>query len=353
MAYTLMVAGRRTGKTAFLRLLLDTSPISPDATRDQLASVARFVHASPARTTHISSTSVDIEPPSPDHPSPLRLTLVDTPTLDFDDDPAPPATLNDIMRFLDARFSDSVDNDRNGDHHVHLCIYFLDPDQIVPLAPRAPTNSLSDADPVILDPPAPLLTRPSLPQSDITSIRRLSQRVNVLPVLARADTLTNDRLAVVKSVIKQDLAKAGIGFGIFDNDPHSLLDLAGDPVAVSSPSNPNAVGGASPVVPLLPFALISPDIYSHSDGVVRPVLSSHDLVYHYDPSSSAYQYDSTGANLTLAKTRHTRKYVRTYRWGALDVLDEAHCDFVPLRKAIFYHMEVMSLFPFFSGRARN
>src|ERR1700675_518649 len=41
--YTLMVAGQRTGKTSFLRLLLDTSDISPMATKEQLTSVAKFV----------------------------------------------------------------------------------------------------------------------------------------------------------------------------------------------------------------------------------------------------------------------------------------------------------------------
>ena len=63
-----------------------------------------------------------------------------------------------------------------------------------------------------------MLCRPILPPSDIANIRGLSSRVNVLPVVARADTLTTDRLTAVKMAIRRDLAEAGIGFGIFDAD---------------------------------------------------------------------------------------------------------------------------------------
>ena len=60
---------------------------------------------------------------------------------------------------------------------------------------------------------------PHLPTSEIQAIKTLSQRVNVLPVIARADTLTSERLAAIKRAIREDLADAGIGFGIFDNEP--------------------------------------------------------------------------------------------------------------------------------------
>jgi hypothetical protein len=51
--------------------------------------------------------------------------------------------------------------------------------------------------------------------SEIRVIQRLSKRVNVLPVIARADNLTDDRLVAVKKAIKRDLNEAGVGFGVF------------------------------------------------------------------------------------------------------------------------------------------
>ena len=50
---------------------------------------------------------------------------------------------------------------------------------------------------------------------DITVIRRLSKRANVLPVIARADSLTNDKLTAIKKVIRRDLDAAGLDFGVF------------------------------------------------------------------------------------------------------------------------------------------
>jgi hypothetical protein len=238
----------------------------------------------------------------------------------------------------------------------------LDPDDIVPpavpgppapLVPRARTNSFTqpELEPVILEPPVttnPLLCRPTLPPAEISTIRRLSARVNVLPVVARADTLTNDRLAAVKLAIRRDLAEAGIGFGIFDMDGHYHLNddrpstsINGDPsngysaIANGSSSRVNSppTSPANPSLLRLPYALISPDIYSHSDGVTRMPLSRHELVNQYTPSSS----DLPSPNIPRGKL------IRSFRWGCLDVLDPNHCDFIPLRAAIFHHMEVWGI----------
>ncbi|EMD39844.1 hypothetical protein CERSUDRAFT_112111 [Gelatoporia subvermispora B] len=376
--YTLMVAGRRTGKTSFLRLLLDTSAVSPFVSREQLASVARFVHGCSGHTTHVRSVSVDVDlapgdGDGEDH-HPLTLTLIDTPSLDYEDEAASQRAVAEILHHVDSRFAESLDDERkavNGDHHVHLCIYFLDPAYIVPpsmsappvpVVPRARTNSLSkpDSEPVILEPPVttnPLLCRPTLPAADIATIRRLSQRVNVLPVVACADVLTNERLMAVKVAIRRDLADAGIGFGIFDVDMVPPPPLYGSGVsdaptsqmkseatngyshhlngsvsaAASPPNSPN-----SPPLLRLPFALISPDIYSHSDGVSRPTPSRHELAQQYTPSLQS----STKKNNTLSKLV-PGKFIRSYRWGSLDVMDANHCDFLHLRKAIFHHMKTL------------
>lgn len=113
--YTLMVAGRRTGKTSFLRLLLDTSVVSPAATNDQLAAVARFVQGCAGFTPHIRSVSVNIDQAVTSDEGvqelhTLNLTLIDTPCLDFSDEQASQRILNDVLRHLDARFSESVED---------------------------------------------------------------------------------------------------------------------------------------------------------------------------------------------------------------------------------------------------
>lgn len=218
-----------------------------------------------------------------------------------------------------------------------------------PVVPRTRNGSFSqpDQEPVILEPPV-VNSRAALPKSDITAIRRLSGRVNVLPVIARADILNNDRLAAVKVAIRRDLAEAGIGFGIFDMDGQ-YQHLPDDRV---EPSNgyPNHTNGAStsntspPTSPVagagmlrLPYALISPDVYSHSDGVPRKTPSRHELTQQYSPPQ---QYPPPPKICR-------GKFIRSYRWGTVDVLDPAHSDFLSLRSAIFHHMEV-SILPSYS-----
>ncbi|KAI0770253.1 hypothetical protein C8Q74DRAFT_1202398 [Fomes fomentarius] len=361
--YTLMVAGRRTGKTSFLRLLLDTCNLSSTVTRDQLANVAKFVQGCSGHTAHIRTVSIDIDlaPEDTDEELPLCLTLIDTPSLDLHDEPKAQGTVQDILRHVEGRLGECFEDERraqSGDHLVHLCIYFLDPDYIVPPAPvsapppvpRARTNSLSthEHEPVILEPPVsnnPLLCRPILPPSDISAIRRLSARVNVLPVVARADTLTTDRLTAVKMAIRRDLAEAGIGFGIFDLDIPLYAQLESKVVKDKSQNGYmkqlNGSSNSPPSTPItptllrLPFSLISPDIYSHSDGVTRTSLSRHELVHQYTPS-----HHITPKSQSTPKTI-TGKFVRNYRWGSLDVMDASHCEFLHLRGAVFHHMETL------------
>ena len=95
---------------------------------------------------------------------------------------------------------------------------------------------------------------------------------------------------------------------------------------------------ASPQVPpppslRLPYALVSADIYSHSEGLVHTPPTREDLVLLYTPSLTQTPMFSN-AKLTKGK------FTRSFRWGTLDVLDQNHCDFRHLRTAIFHHMKV-------------
>ncbi|KAJ7069727.1 GTP binding protein [Mycena amicta] len=336
---TLLVAGCRGGKSSFLRLLLDTSEISQAASKEQLHSVARFVQGCNGHTSSLRTASIDI---NVDGPDPLALTVVDTPSLDLNDNFGSERVVADTLRFIESRLAEGGDDDsvaQSGDRYVHLCIYFLDPDHILPpsLPARARANSFAqpDQEPAILEPPVPtnpLLSRPTLPLAEISTIRRLSARVNVLPVIARADSLSNERLASVKLAIRRDLADNGIGFGIFDVDQYAAEDIVSDPAGPnrSTSNSPPASPVASSIL-RLPYALLSPDIYSHSDGVPRTPLSRHELLLQYTPSPSS----------SSSKRNLLGKFVRSYRWGTVDVLDPAHSDFVPLRTAIFHHMKTL------------
>lgn len=110
--YTLMVAGQRSGKTAFLRLLLDTSSISHTATQDQLNNLAKFVQGSAGHTAHVRTVAVNVEPEptQTEQRGPFTLTLVDTPSLDSRDEMGSERTIQDILRHVDSRFMESIDD---------------------------------------------------------------------------------------------------------------------------------------------------------------------------------------------------------------------------------------------------
>ena len=60
--------------------------------------------------------------------------------------------------------------------------------------------------------------------SELRVIKRLSKRVNVLPIIGCADSLTDERLSAVKETIRAEFADAGLDFGVFgppnfDQDP--------------------------------------------------------------------------------------------------------------------------------------
>jgi hypothetical protein len=110
--YTLMVAGQRTGKTSFLRLLLDTCDISNTATKEQLASVAKFVQGCSGHTSHVRTVSIDIDldlqnTGAPQH---LTLSLVDTPSFDPQDEPSSERLVSEMLRLIDSRFAEGVED---------------------------------------------------------------------------------------------------------------------------------------------------------------------------------------------------------------------------------------------------
>jgi hypothetical protein len=156
------------GKTSFLRLLLDTSLISPRTTKDQLASVAKFVQGCTGHTSYIRSASIDINVDVDGNGQlhPLGLTLIDTPSFDFKDEVAAERLLADILRQVDSRFVEGIDDVRRlfapisvisadhinftaqewkaqtGDRYIHLCVVspFISPHSTFLVYPGVSTS---------------------------------------------------------------------------------------------------------------------------------------------------------------------------------------------------------------------
>lgn len=100
------------GKTSFLRLLLDTSVVSSRTTKDQLASVAKFVQGSSGHTAHLRTASIDIniDLDGNGQQQSLGLSLIDTPSLDFNDEASADRFLSETIRHIDGRFAEGIED---------------------------------------------------------------------------------------------------------------------------------------------------------------------------------------------------------------------------------------------------
>lgn len=73
--------------------------------------------------------------------------------------------------------------------------------------------------------------------AEIRVIKRLAARVNVLPVIARTDALTESRLRAVKRTVRKELDIADIGFGVFEASTNRARPSKGNE---SKPNSPRA-----------------------------------------------------------------------------------------------------------------
>ncbi|KAL5519795.1 hypothetical protein ACEPAG_1455 [Sanghuangporus baumii] len=223
--FNLMVAGAQgTGKSSLLRLLVDTADISPSATAEQRAAMDRFIRSSMKRTEHIDTACVEICESRFDR---ILLSVIDTPGLDFQEghELKLERQVSGIIKYLDLQYADTMDEESKvvrkskGDQHVHLCIYMIDPESLMtPAERKAATStpfpmrisSVEDTDASEADE-----DRLTMSPTDLRIIRRLSERVNILPIIARSDLLTDEKLRAAKMAIRRDLVGAKLGFGVF------------------------------------------------------------------------------------------------------------------------------------------
>ncbi|KAG1746013.1 Septin-domain-containing protein [Suillus paluster] len=233
-AFNLMVVGGTgTGKTSFLRLLLETADMSPNTTEDQRVGLDRFLKGALKHTQHIDTACVEICESRYDR---VLLTVIDTPGLDFGDgrELRIERQVSEIIKYLDAQYADTMNEESKvlrqskGDQHVHLCIFMVDPSSILspssrptqsPFPGKARSNTTVSSTTVGDTQEANYHQEYSrdfaMSPAELRVIRRLSARVNVLPVIAHADSLTDATLSLVKAAVHRDLESAGLDFGVF------------------------------------------------------------------------------------------------------------------------------------------
>ncbi|KAF9773121.1 hypothetical protein IL306_009107 [Fusarium sp. DS 682] len=250
--FNVMVVGESgLGKSTLVNTLFNTSLYPPKERKGPSLDII-------PKTVTIQSISADIEEAGVR----LRLTVVDTPGFgDFvnNDESWRPIVDNIEQRFdsyLDAE--NKVNRMNIVDNRIHACVFFIQP------------------------------TGHSLKPLDIEVMRRLHTKVNLIPVIAKADTLTDEEIAAFKSRILADIKHHGIQ--IFEGPRYELDDE-------------ETIAENNEIMSKVPFAVV-------------------------------------GANNEITSADGRKIRGRAYPWGIIEVDNEEHCDFVKLRQMLIRtHME--------------
>ncbi|KAF2215152.1 hypothetical protein CERZMDRAFT_90076 [Cercospora zeae-maydis SCOH1-5] len=189
----------------------------------------------------------------------VSLTIVDTPG--FGDSIDNEASFHEIVSFLERQYDDILAeesrikrNPRFRDNRVHVLLYFIQP------------------------------TGHGLRELDIELMRRLSPRVNVIPVIGKADSLTQYEVAESKKLIMEDIEHYRIPVYNF---PYDIEEDDEDTVE----ENAELRG-------LMPFAIVGSEDVIEIDG--------------------------------------RRVRARQYPWGVVEVENPKHSDFLAIRSALLH-----------------
>ncbi|XP_043997580.1 septin-8-A [Gambusia affinis] len=184
----------------------------------------------------------------------LKLTIVDT--VGFGDQINKEDSYKPIVDYIDTQFENYLQEELKikrslfnyHDTRIHICLYFI-----------APTGH-------------------SLKSLDLVTMKKLDSKVNIIPIIAKADTISKSELHKFKIKIMSELVSNGVQIYQFPTDDEAVSEI-------------NASMNAH-----LPFAVV---------GSVEEV-----------------------------KVGNKTVRARQYPWGVVQVENESHCDFVKLREML-------------------
>ncbi|XP_057205118.1 septin-8-B [Triplophysa rosa] len=195
------------------------------------------------RTYNLQESNVD-----------LKLTIVDT--VGFGDQVNKEESYKPVVDYIDAQFESFLEEELKikrslhdyQDSRIHICLYFVSP------------------------------TGHSLKSLDLVTMKKLDSKVNIIPIIAKADAVSKSELQKFKLKIMSELVSNGVQIYQFPTDDEAVAEIN---------SSMNAH---------LPFAVVG---------------SSEDV--------------KIGNKMVRA---------RQYPWGVVQVENESHCDFVKLREML-------------------
>ncbi|KAJ3314979.1 hypothetical protein HDV04_004779 [Boothiomyces sp. JEL0838] len=281
-----MVAGHsRTGKTDFIYTLFETLSVQKVIPEDENQETAEMF---PLDVTVPTPSPVRIECSDPYNSTKILLRFIDTPGLDIPNGihRAPPSSIpgleyaanqyaDSLVGYIEQQFQATLEqeskvrrNPKSPDFQVHACLYLLNPDVILA------SKGLTIMDKVVLE--------------------QLTEKVNVIPCLAKSDLITVRDLQLIKGYIRNDLGNLAI-YSFPEEDLEEEVYLQS----------------------MIPFCMVN----------------SEEL------------YSEAGSKRAMGIIVDGKKVLgREYLWGTIEVENPKHCDFDALKTALLgTHLEDLRL----------
>ncbi|XP_053260319.1 septin-11 isoform X3 [Podarcis muralis] len=205
----------------------------------------------------------------------LKLTIVDT--VGFGDQINKDDSYKPIVEYIDAQFEAYLQEELKikrslfnyHDTRIHACLYFI-----------APTGH-------------------SLKSLDLVTMKKLDSKVNIIPIIAKADTIAKNELHKFKSKIMSELVSNGVQIYQFPTDEETVAEI-------NATMSENMSGKAT----------------EGSHGLPLPLALQVHLPFAVVGSTEEVKIGNK-----MAKARQ-------YPWGVVQVENENHCDFVKLREML-------------------
>lgn len=223
--------------------------------------------------------------------------------------------LRETVAFLESKFEDTFNEETKvvrapgaKDTHVHCVFLLLDPARLTP--GNHYHNKKGD--------------KPDLAglddDLDIAVLRALHGKTTVVPVISKADNCTSRHMEDLKKLVRQGLERAGI-------DPLEALELELDEGEEEEAQETKAKRGS----------LAEVDEGSSSSDEDAPQSSNKSTASSISVSRKAKGLNSFLPLSVISPDGYEpgEKVGRHFPWGFADPYDEAHCDFVKLREAVF------------------
>lgn len=237
----------------------------------------------------------------------ISLTIVDTPG--FGDQIDNEASFGEIVGYLERQYDDILAeesrikrNPRFRDNRVHALLYFITP------------------------------TGHGLRELDIELMRRLSPRVNVIPVIGKADSLTPAELAESKKLVMEDIEHYRIPvynfpYDIEEDDEDTVeenAELRGlMPFAIVGSEDVLEIGGRRVRARQYPWGVVEVDNPRHSDFLaIRSALLhshladlkeiTHDFLYENYRTEKLSKSVDGGAGAYVPQTPQSGRFADLY-----------------------------------------